>query len=91
MATELIGWISSAILLLTLVRQVYTQWRSRATSGVSRWLFTGQLAASGGFAVYSWLVENWVFFVTNIALVVTALLGELIYLRNRRHTMLQCG
>ena len=86
MPTQLIGWISSAVLLLTLTRQVYTQWRSQATSGVSRWLFAGQLAASCGFAIYSWLLENWVFLVTNIALVATALAGEFIYLRNRRRS-----
>ena len=86
MRIQLIGWISSAILLLTLARQVYTQWCSRATSGVSRWLFAGQLAASGGFALYSWLLQNWVFLVTNIALLATALAGECIYLRNRRCT-----
>lgn len=35
----LVGWFSSGILLLTSSRQVFTQWRSRQTSGVSRWLF----------------------------------------------------
>jgi uncharacterized protein with PQ loop repeat len=82
--TEIIGWVSSAILLLTLGRQVVTQWRSEATGGVSRWLFIGQLAASSGFALYSWLLKNWVFLLTNLALVVTAVAGEVIYLRNRR-------
>jgi uncharacterized protein with PQ loop repeat len=87
MFTEIVGWASSGILLATLVRQVITQWRSRATSGVSRWLFIGQLAASVGFAIYSWLLGNWVFLVTNIALVLTALAGEAIYLRNRRRSV----
>lgn len=84
MATELIGWVSSGILLLTLMRQVLTQWNSEATAGVSAWLFVGQVAASAGFAVYSFLLRNWVFFVTNLALLLTALVGEAIYLRNRR-------
>jgi MtN3 and saliva related transmembrane protein len=81
---ELIGWISSAVLLVTLGRQVYSQWKSERAVGVSRWLFIGQLAASVGFAIYSWLLNNWVFLVTNIALLLTAILGEIIYLRNRR-------
>ena len=51
---------------------------------VSRWLFVGQVAASAGFALYSWLLSNWVFLVTNLALLLTALAGEVIYLRNRR-------
>jgi uncharacterized protein with PQ loop repeat len=82
--TELIGWASSLVLLVTLGRQVYTQWRSGTTSGVSRWLFAGQLMASIGFTLYSWMLGNWVFLVTNLALLITALVGESIYLRNRR-------
>lgn len=82
---ELIGWGSSLILLLTLIRQVYTQWRTGAVAGVSRWLFVGQLAASSGYVVYSWLLHNWVYVSSNVAILVTALAGEAIYLRNRRH------
>lgn len=84
MLTEAIGWTSSFILLATLIRQVWTQWRTRSTSGVSRWLFVGQLCASAGFAAYSVLLHNWVFTVTNAALLVTGICGQLIYLRNRR-------
>lgn len=86
LVTEMVGWVSSIVLLLTLTRQVYVQWQTRATSGVSRWLFVGQLAASTGFALYSWLLGNWVFLVTNIALLITAITGEVLYLRNQhRH------
>jgi MtN3 and saliva related transmembrane protein len=81
---EWIGWISSLILLATLGRQVYSQWRAGTTRGVSKWLFVGQLAASTGFSIYSWLLENWVFLVTNIALLLTAVAGEVIFLANRR-------
>ncbi len=84
MWVEAIGWFAAAVLLLTLGRQVYTQWRERQTKGVSRWLFVGQLTASTAFLVYSWLVENWVFVVTNALLLVTAGIGEWIFLRNRR-------
>jgi MtN3 and saliva related transmembrane protein len=82
--TELIGWASSGILLATLIRQVQRQWKERSTQGVSRWLFIGQLAASTGFLIYSVLVKNWVFVFTNAALLVTALIGQAIYLRNTR-------
>jgi len=80
--TDLIGWASSGILLLTLARQVYTQWRERSTQGVSHWLFIGQLAASTGFLIYSYLVDNWVFVFTNAALLITAVIGQVIYQRN---------
>jgi uncharacterized protein with PQ loop repeat len=79
-----IGWASSAVLLATLARQVYTQWRERSTQGVSHWLFIGQLTASTGFLIYSYLLDNWVFVFTNAALLVTAIVGQMIYQRNAR-------
>jgi uncharacterized protein with PQ loop repeat len=82
--TELIGWASSVVLILTIARQVYTQWRTRATAGVSHWLFIGQLTASTGFTIYSLLLHNWVYVASNVALLVTALVGQLIYRRNTR-------
>ena len=84
MLADTIGWLSSAVLLATLLRQVHTQWRERSTQGVSRWLFRGQLAASCGFLVYSWMLRNWVFVVTNAALLLTAIAGQIIYRRNAR-------
>jgi uncharacterized protein with PQ loop repeat len=81
-SSDLIGWASSAILLATLMRQVWTQWRERSTKGVSHWLFIGQLAASTGFLIYSYMLDNWVFVFTNGALLVTAVIGQLIYRRN---------
>ena len=82
MLTELIGWCSALILLLTIGRQVLAQWRSHSTQGVSRWLFIGQLAASTGFIIYSWLVKNWVFVATNVLMLATAAVGQWIFLRN---------
>jgi uncharacterized protein with PQ loop repeat len=85
---DLIGWGSSVVLLATLGRQVYTQWKSKATQGVSRWLFVGQLTASSGYTLYSVLLHNWVFTASNIALLGTALVGEALFVRNRRHQAL---
>lgn len=82
--TDLIGWTAATILLLTIGRQVYTQWRDRTSQGLSKWLFIGQISASLAFVVYSWLLRDWVFIVTNSAMLVTAIAGELIYLRNSR-------
>jgi MtN3 and saliva related transmembrane protein len=83
MWTEMIGWSAAAILLLTISRQVYTQWRERSTQGLSRWLFIGQLAASIGFVIYSWQLGNWVFVATNLLMLVTAGAGQWIYLSNK--------
>src|SRR6185369_7092305 len=91
MLTELIGWISAALLLATIGRQVYSQWRSGQVQGVSHWLFIGQLAASTGFTIYSWLLQNWVFVATNAAMLVTALLGQWIYVTNRRRQQRRGG
>jgi uncharacterized protein with PQ loop repeat len=85
--TQLIGWAAAAILLATLSRQVYSQWRDRTSEGVSKWLFVGQVSASVGFIVYSWLLASWVFVGTNALILVTALLGQWVYRRNKRAKM----
>jgi uncharacterized protein with PQ loop repeat len=72
------------VLLLTLLRQVYTEWRSGSTAGLSKWLFIGQVTASVGFTIYSYLLHNWVFMGSNAAILVVAAIGQLLYARNRR-------
>jgi len=84
MLVEAVGWVSSLILVLTIAKQVYKQWQEGTSEGVSKWLFVGQMAASLGFTVYSWLVSNWVFVVTNAVMLVNGLLGLLIVLHHRR-------
>lgn len=61
MSPDAIGWLASAILLATLVKQIHKQATQDNAEGVSHWLFLGQMAASVGFIVYSWLLDNWVF------------------------------
>lgn len=84
MTEEVLGWFSSFVLVLTIGKQVHTQWKSGSSEGVSKWLFVGQIAASVGFTLYSLLVRNWVFVVTNALLLVSAILGGLIVLKHRR-------
>jgi MtN3 and saliva related transmembrane protein len=81
---DLIGWASSVVLLATILRQVYTQWKTRTTQGVSKWLFIGQLTASAGYTAYSILLHNWIFMASNIALLCTAVVGQVLLIRNRR-------
>ncbi len=76
---EIIGWASSLILLLTLIKQVHKQWREGNSEGISKWLFIGQLLASVGFTVYSYLVGSWVFMVTNGLLTVNNIIGICLY------------
>jgi MtN3 and saliva related transmembrane protein len=82
--TDVIGWLSMVVLLATICRQVYSQWRSKATSGVSRWLFVGQMGASIGFIYYSYQLHNWIFLFSNFAMLITAIVGEAIYISNRK-------
>jgi len=84
MNPDLIGWAASAILLATLCRQIYTQWQDKEAKGVSRWLFVGQMLASTGFVVYSWLLDNWIFIVTNFLILMTAIVGEVGLMVRRR-------
>lgn len=80
-----IGWAASALLIATLARQIVTQWRSRSTEAVSPWLFVGQSLSSVGFILYSVLVGNLVFIVTNSLILATALVGQGVYLWRRAH------
>ena len=73
--TETIGWISSIILFLTVSRQIYKEWQAGTSEGVSIWLFAGQIAASTGFAIYSWLLWNPVFIFTNLMMVLNGVVG----------------
>ena len=81
---DLVGWAASAVLIATLARQTWRQWRDPDPRGVSHWLFIGQITASTGFVVYSWLLDNWVFIVTNALILATAIVGQCVDLRSRR-------
>ena len=81
--SDAIGWISSLILIVTIAHQVAKQWRERTSAGVSTWLFVGQLAASVGFTIYSLLLRNWVFAVTNGVMVLNGLLGYAITIHQK--------
>ena len=56
--TEIIGWAAAIVLLLTIGKQVHKQWRDQTSEGISKWLFAGQVTASFGFSVYSFLLKN---------------------------------
>ena len=83
--TEVIGWVSSLILFVTVAKQIYKQWSEGKSEGVSIWLFVGQIAASIGFAVYSYLVWNPVFIFTNSLMVLNGVAGLAVnfYLKRR--------
>lgn len=82
---EILGWTSSLILVITIGKQVHKQWHDHTSAGVSTWLFVGQLAASVGFTIYSLLIRNWMFAVTNGIMVVNGLLGYAITVRHKRN------
>ena len=84
MGSEAIGWFSSFVLVLTIAKQVHKQWKAGTSEGVSKWLFVGQITASTGFTVYSVMVNNWVFVVTNALLLLSALVGIVIVMKHRR-------
>lgn len=81
---EIVGWISSGILLMTLIAQIHKQWKANTSEGVSKWLFIGQLAASTGFAIFSIGVGNLVFTITNTFLAIGAIIGIYIYYKNKQ-------
>jgi uncharacterized protein with PQ loop repeat len=81
---QAIGWVSSALLVVTIGKQVWKQWQEGRSEGVSSWLFIGQTLASSGFTLYSVLVKDWVFVVTNALMLANGLFGQLVLARNRR-------
>ena len=81
---EIIGWASSVILLITLVKKVYKQWKDATSEGISKWLFIGQFVASVGFTIYSVLLGNWVFIVTNGLLILNNIIGICLYFYFRK-------
>lgn len=81
---ETIGWVSSAILVVTIGQQIFKQWHEGTSKGVSKWLFVGQLAASIGFTIYSLMIHSWVFVITNGLMILNGLLGYAIVVRHRR-------
>jgi MtN3 and saliva related transmembrane protein len=81
---DIIGWISSCILLVTIGQQVYKQFRDGTSRGVSKWLFVGELASALGFLTYSILLGITVYILTNSAMVLNAIAGLAITLYHRR-------
>jgi uncharacterized protein with PQ loop repeat len=73
--TQAIGWLAATILVLTIGKQVYKQWKEETSEGVSLYLFLGQLAANALFLTYASLTGDAVFIVANGLLLVTSLLG----------------
>ncbi len=82
---DVLGWVSSIVLLATIIGQIVKQWNERSGKGVSTWLFIGQTAASVGFTAYSALLHNWVFTITNALLLVSAIVGWIITAHFKKH------
>lgn len=72
---QIIGFLASSVLLATLGHQVWKQWSSGKSEGVSPWLFAGQALANVGMLTYSILLGDVVFIVTNSATLTTSCLG----------------
>lgn len=84
---EVIGWVSSFILILTLSVQIKKQYREKTSQGVSRYLFLGQVCSEVGFVIYSLMIENWIFMATNIILLIENFIGLYLTLKFKKsHT-----
>jgi MtN3 and saliva related transmembrane protein len=88
---QIIGFASSFILLLTIGKQVYKQYKEGTSEGVSKWLFLGQITASIGFLIYSVMKNDIVFIVTNGLMVVNSLVGIGILFYHRRREGKESG
>ena len=84
MQPQIVGWVASVILLVTVAGQIYRQWAAGTSKGVSRWLFVGQIAASAGFAWYSVMIGERIFIATNLLMLLASVTGLVIVLYHRR-------
>ena len=39
-----------------------------------------------GFTIYSYLLHNWVYMISNVALLITAVIGQIIFKNNKRQS-----
>ena len=78
---EWLGWAAAVVLVITLFSQVKKNWEEKKLKGVNPLLYYGQAVASLCFALYSYSINSWVFVVTNVLGLVSALVG--IYLVHR--------
>lgn len=80
---QVVGWLSSLILVPSLAYQTYKQWHEDTSEGVSVALYLGSLISNIGFAVYSWLQGDWVFIVSNTLLAINSSIGLCILYKHR--------
>ncbi|MBC7457971.1 MAG: hypothetical protein H7235_06810 [Bdellovibrionaceae bacterium] len=81
---EYIGWISSLLLILTIATQLKKQYTEKTSTGVSNFLFIGQVLAEVGFIIYSVMIENWIFAATNVVLLVENFVGLYLTLKFKK-------
>ncbi len=84
MSYDWIGAASGLLLFATLIAQCHKQWREQTAEGVSMLFFVGQTLTSVGFIIYSALLGNWVFIITNVLILLSAAAGQIILWANRR-------
>ena len=80
--TPAIGWGAAAVLVLTIGWQSFKLWQDRDSSGVSVWLFVGQVVANTLFASYAFLTGDYIFLVANLLLLVASLFGLALKMRH---------
>lgn len=74
MVKDLVGWISSGLLIITFGSQTYMQWKGESGK-YTIIFFVSAILGTAGNLIYSWLVHNTVFTILNAALVVNNSVG----------------
>lgn len=75
------------MLVATLWRQIWKQWRADDAKAVSTWLFIGQMTASVLFIAYRIALHSWVLVVTNSLVLATAIAGQCMAWMKRRRAL----
>jgi len=82
-STQMIGWAAVGALFLTMAGQAWKQWRDRVKTGIGKFFFVGQVAASILFLTYSVIMGDLVFVVGNALVLAASLSGGAILWWNK--------
>jgi uncharacterized protein with PQ loop repeat len=81
---EVLGWASLVLNTAAVHYQVRRQWKDGASENVSVLFYLCGIAATVGFAFYSYGVGNVVYVVANVVVTLYELVGLFLVLKHRR-------
>lgn len=79
-----IGWFSSTVVFVTQIIQLREQVK-KGSKGVSKWMFVGNVIATSGFVVYSYLQNDTIFLTANSIILCGHITGMILTFWQKSH------